>query len=308
MGLSVGRLLRWLGTRCRRQAVAAAESPPPVVARPKAEEPERDLAPKPLDRLPPGLEIREKVPPGGWSHFVYVAMPRLGQGDVNRVPAIGARYTAMFWPAVLANVKKEAAGGPGSFVLEKIAIGYALPVKNKRIIATRKNPSGADLGLFGGQIFDENEKFLDEAKCPAWTETMQVFDIPGIFLRGDEHKPLTIRHAVLANARTGQMASVVWLFDPEGQDGKCLPDGTCQVLPENFREDRVLNVKGDKIGLLGIPSPDAFAQVRIAQGQEIAFTPALKRIAGLKKFTNKSAASLEAALHEALGGQWPRAE
>jgi hypothetical protein len=235
-----------------------------------------------------------------------VAKPRLGKGDVKRVPAIGARYTEMFWPAVLANVQKDK--NTGQFGLEKIAIGYALPVKDKRVIATRKNPSGADLGLFGAQIFEENEKFLEDAHCPAYTGNMCLFDIKGIFLRDDDHKFLTLRHAVVAHPRTGALASAVWLYDPEASDGGTLPDPEMQVLPENYREDRVLNVKGDRIGLLGIPSPDAFAQVCLAQGQAVRFNPALKKTAGLKKFTNRSAATLEECLMECLGEKWPKPE
>src|SRR5262245_46664029 len=250
------------------------KAPPAPPPKPKPEEPEQDLPAQPLDRLPARLVIREKAAEG-WSNTVYVASPRLGKGDVNKVASAGAYYTSLFWPAILANVQVEkVVGQPATFNLEKIAIGYALPVKDKRVIATRKNPSGAELGLFGGQIFEENEKFLDAATRPVYTPTMQVFDINGIFLRGNEHKFLVLRHVVLVHPKTGQVASVVWLYDPEGKDP--VPDKEGQLLPPNYREDRVLNVKGDRIGLLGIPSPDAFAQVQIAQGTPLKFTPALK--------------------------------
>ncbi len=262
--------------------------------------PAKELPPRPFERIPPGTVIGDGCP-DGWSCLVSVAMPRLGAGDVNDAPAAAKTFTNMFWPTILANVKKE---GP-SFVLDKVAIGYALPVNGRRVVGSSRNPQGLSLGLIGSQVFRENEKFLDESRSPAYTPTMQVFDIPGLFVRGEEHRPMWMRHAVLVNPKTGDMASVVWLLDKDGDESYPLGEDVVQVLPANCREDRVLDVKGEKI-TFGIPSADAFAQVSIPQGRPAKVTPALQKVAGLKSYTTKTAAELEAALREAIGDKWPK--
>jgi hypothetical protein len=262
----------------------------------------KELAPRGFDRIPAGTVVGDKAAEG-WTHIVSVAKPSLGSGDVDQAPGPAVSLTDMFWPAILAKVKKDGQG----HVLDTVAIGYALPVGDKRVIATSTDRAGAKLGLFGPQVMKENEKFLDDSRQPAYTATMQVFDIPGLVLRDNEHRPMFIRHAVLVNPKTGELASVHWLMEKEGDEAYPLADAEAQVLPPNYREDRVLNVKADKISF-GIPSPDAFAQVRLGQGRAAKWTPALKQTAGLKKFTTKTAADLEAGLRELIGDRWPQAK
>jgi hypothetical protein len=62
-----------------------------------------------------------------------------------------------------------------------------------------------------------------------------------------------------------------------------------------MREERLLSVRRDKF-LLGVPSPDAFALVRIPQGRAVAYTAELQRLACKRQFTAQQVLDLEGQL------------
>ncbi len=251
-----------------------------------------DVQSRAMDWIPPGTVIGDQAPKG-WSDLVLLATPRIGAGDVNEVPSTAASYSSMFLFTVLANVKGDA--GVGN-VLDKVAIGTALVIEGRNVIANSENTYGADLGMIGRRVLAENDKILKgDVRQVARTPTMLVFDANAYVRRDQKHRPMVIRHVVLASPTTGQVSAFVWLMDPNGRDGYALAEKGLQKLPPACREDRVLSVDGQKF-TLGIPSSDAFALAKIPQGTALGYSEAMKAVAASRRFTPDAAFKLEAEL------------
>ena len=254
-----------------------------------------DVRARPMDWITPGTVIGEKAPKG-WTDLVLIATPRLGVGDVNEISSTAASYSSLFRFTVLANTRAEKSGDEPGYVLDKVAIGLALDVKGRNVIANAENTFEADLGFLGRRILAENEKILKEdVRQVARTAHMVVFDIVGYVRRDEKHRSMVIRHAILASPTTGQVSSFAWLLALDGSGGHALADKGLQKLPTPFREDRVLSVDAQRL-TLGIPSADAFALAKIPQGTPLGFSPALKAVAAVKPFTTQAAQQLEAEL------------
>jgi hypothetical protein len=177
-----------------------------------------------------------------------------------------------------------------------VGIGLVLNVEGRDVVADGENTSGADLGLIGRRVLAENERLLrEDARQVARTGTMVVFDHKAFVLKGGEHRPMVIRHAILASPTTGQVSTFVWLLGPGSGGGYTLAEKGLQKLPPGLREDRVLSVDADKF-TLGIPSPDAFALAKVPQGISLGFSEALRPVAATRTFTAESARRLEAEL------------
>jgi hypothetical protein len=256
-----------------------------------------DVEPRPLDWITPGTVIGETAPKG-WTDLVLLATPRIGVGDVDDVPRTAASYSRMFLFTILGKVRGSALAG---YSLEKVAIGLALKIDGRNVIADSEHTFGADLGLIGSRVLAENEKILkNDFRQVARTSTMLVFDANAFVLRKQKHQSMVIRHVILASPTTGKLSTFVWLLDPEGPDGYALAEKGLQKLPPNCLEDRVLSVDGQKF-TLGIPSNDAFALAKIPQGTALGFSEALKLVAATKAFTAESARRLEAELQARYG-------
>ncbi len=251
-----------------------------------------DVQPRAMDCISPGTVIGEGVP-RGWTDLILFATPRIGVGDVNEVPKTAASYSSMFLFTLLAKVRGDARDG---HVLDKVALGTALSIDGRNIIANSENTFGADLGLIGRRVMAENERILkDDFRQVARTSTMLVLDANTFIRRNDKHRSMVIRHVILVEPATGKVSTFVWLLGSDGGSGYALADKGLQKLPPAFREDRVLSVDGQKF-TLGIPSSDAFALAKLPQGTALGFSEALKSVAATKQFSAESARKLEAEL------------
>ena len=254
-----------------------------------------DVRPRPMDRIPPGTVIGEAAPKG-WTDLILFATPRLGVGDVDEVSQSAASYSRMFLFTILANVRGETVDGRPSYVLDKVAIGIALNIQGRNIIADGEDTFGADLGIIGRHVLAENEKILaSDFRQVARTSTMIVFDANMFVRRDQKHRAMVLRHVILASPDTGRVSTFVWLLGPDAGGGYALADKGLQKLPPALREDRVLSVDGRKF-TFGIPSADAFALAKIPRGTALGFSEALKAVAATKPFTPQSARRLEAEL------------
>lgn len=264
-----------------------------------ATQPAYDVVPRPLDRIPVGTVIGRE-PPKGWSHLVLFATPTLTEQDLRDAPKMATHYARMFKFTLLANVVGVPEGSKIIYKLQRLARGFAIDINGKETVVDGKNTLGADLGLFGKRILAENEAILDKDVLQvARTGTMLVFDAQSVMAVGTEHVKRTMRHALIVDPPTGRLATVVWLLTktPYGFEPS---EPALQFLPPNMQEARLLHVRRDRF-TLGIPSPDAFALVRIPQGTPIPYTPELQRAATVSTFTTRDQVfSLEAALYAAI--------
>lgn len=279
-------------------AEARAFEDPGTAPRPKpaAKSALVDVQSRPLPRIAPGTVVGDE-PPRGWSHLIVQARPRLGVGDVDSVPRYATQYTSIFLFTALANVRQSPSNGDApSYYLEKVAIGGAVDLDGKTVIATSNQTFGKDLGMIGRRVFQESENAINtEIRQVARTRTMLVFDGKVNYLYHQKHSLMILRHVIVVSPRDGRLTTFAWLLGSDGKGGYALAENTLQLLPPGLREDRVLSVDGDKF-TLGIPAEDAFAMVKIPQGTPVKFSPNLAKLAAVRRFDADSAQRLEAEL------------
>jgi hypothetical protein len=250
-----------------------------------------------IEWIRPGTHISDG-PPRGWSHLVMVAKPRLGAGDVDAVPRLAGQYASMFSFAIVANVRPEtkADADQPRFFLERVAIGIATNVAGRNLIVTSDQTMGADIGLIGRAVMQENDRILkNDMYQVARTRTMMVFDVNSPMRRNQQHMRMVMRHALLVAPETGRLTTFVWLLARVGADQYALAEKVVQMLPPEMHEDRVLSVDANKF-TFGIPSADAFALARVPQGTPIKYSETLAALAALRRFTPEAALKLEAEL------------
>ena len=257
-----------------------------------------DVQPRPLAWIAPGTVIGSGAPKG-WSHLILYANPRIAAGDVNAVPRTAAQFVDMFHFTILANVKPERPGGPNGYYLDQVAIGSAAEVGGRNVIITTDQTFGFDLGFIGRRVLQENERILQkDVQQVVRTRTMLVFDAKGYVLYNGKHAQLVIRHAILCDPADGSVRTLIWLLGASSAGGYAPAEADLQVLPPDLHEDRQLHVEGNKF-TLGVPSNDAFALNRIAQGTPIHWTRDLADAASTARFTTEAAHRLEAELRGA---------
>jgi hypothetical protein len=288
-----GLLVLGLGCNCGERQAALDVAPKTLIiggGEPPLVDPGKvDLTPRALPRIRPGTVIGDG-PPQGWSNLVLFATPSLAAGDVKEIPRVAADYARMFKFTVLANVSKKNPKGPA--YLDVVGRGFAMTVQGRQVIVDSRNTFGADLGLFGKRVLDENEKILDKDVLQvARTDTMLIFDAQAVMLVNNKHQKMVIRHAIVVVPETAQLSTFVWLLTPQYAPAET----AMQLLPPNMHEERLLSVKKDKF-FLGMPSPDAFALVRIPQGRAVQYTAELRRLAATREFTVAIVRDLESQL------------
>jgi hypothetical protein len=276
-------------------SLARADEEPRAAAPARASEGAVDLTPRPVEFIAPGTVIGNGAPKG-WSHLVMIAAPRIGAGDVNSVPRAAARFSSMLFFTMVANVRAEQTDEGPRYSLDRVAIGSALEIDGRKIIATSERTFGKDLGFIGRRVLEENETILkSDVRQTARTRTMMVVDAKGYIVYNKKHAPMVIRHALVVSPRDGSLATFVWLLGSDGAGGYALAERSLQLLPPNMQEDRVLSVDGSKF-TLGIPSNDAFALLHISQGTPVRFNAAMNTLAVTRRMTEQSVRQLEAEL------------
>jgi len=274
---------------------ACTQSPPAATSQPAAK-PFLDLRPQPLPRIPVGTVIGQ-TPPSGWSHLVLFATPTLTPEDEREAPQMAADYARLFKFTILANVAGQRYGDRVFYWLERIGRGFAINLRGKETTISSQNTKGAALGMFGGQILEENERILDnEVLQVARTYTMAIVDAQAVMRRGNDHVKMIIRHVLLVDGQSGQLTTLVWLLSRDYQAA----EQAIQLLPNSMREARYLSVKRDKFNLLGIPTPEAFALWRIPQGKALPYDERLKWAATQRTFSEQTVPQVEQILRETV--------
>ncbi|MBI3466044.1 MAG: hypothetical protein HY000_23770 [Planctomycetes bacterium] len=261
-----------------------------------------DVTQRPLSRIKPGAAI-DDGPPEGWSHLVLLARPRVARGDVNQVAPEVLRFGSMFMVAIAANVRANPGAAGEKHQLDKVGVGLAMELEGRVVVVSSatQQAQGAELDYIGRQVLAGTEQCLDEVIQAARTPQMLVFDAWSIVLRDEAHRRMAVRHAVLVDAETGELATLVWLLESGGSGEFALVDPEMQVLPRNLQEDRVLNVRADNL-VLGLLTGkrDGFALVDIPQGRPIKLPGELLPLACSRFRTPAEATALEAALRKLI--------
>ena len=248
-----------------------------------------DLQPRPVPRIPAGTTFTDRAPQG-WSSLIMFVNGKLSSGDVDAASATVKKYAAMFNLVMMGNAGRQS---NGQYYLDKVAIGFSTRnQQGQNVVVTANGGGAAGIGFIGKSVLAGNEEALGDIRQTARNATSVVIDAPAMMLVGNEHKERIIRYLIWVAPRTGRIGTTCWVLDKTRPPaGYRVGEDTFQFLPPNMIENRVLNVKRDYF-TLGIPSPKAFAMVRIPQGTAYKFTPQMLQQAGARAFTKESFHSL----------------
>lgn len=253
---------------------------------------------RPVARIPGGTVIGDGVPEG-WTDLVLLVQPRLGAGDVSALPEAAGHYARLFQLTILARVRANRAPEGIRYILDRVAVGYAVDVGERKVVVTDATASRAGLDFIARHVLAKNEQMLGELAEVGRSATAVLFDAPALVLRGGEHRSLIYRHLIWVRPSDGRVTALVWLLEPS-KTGDHTPVDEAVLLPPGLREDRVLSVKKEKI-TFGLPGPDALALVGLPrEGRRIPFTPALREAVGRRRYSPATLAQLEAVVDAAV--------
>lgn len=267
----------------------------PTVAR--AAGPEWDCTPRPLARIPAGTVVGGRTV-NGWSDPILFVEGELSHGDLDAVSDTVDYYAKLFNLVMLANVVEDADG----FALEKVAIGFSTKIDGRDVVITKDSHKqlGADLSWIGGMVFSGNEDALKDVQQTARYRHGMIVDAPTVMLEGGEHVTRMVRYFIWVSKSTGKVGTLVWAMEKTPQGPYRPLDQPMQLLPRNMHEERAMHVDGDEFTIVGTPSAEAFAVVRIPQGTPVPMTAQLRRVAGIRTFEPKSYVRLLTDVHQGI--------
>lgn len=264
-----------------------------------AEEPDWDLTPRPVYQIPPGTRFRQG-PPRGWSNLILFVEGNLASGDLDVVSKTVAYYSKLFNVVILANAKQDTTG---IYYLDKVGFGFAMKIKGQNTIVTSatQRKLGGGLSFIGSQVLAANETAVHNTTQLARSRGSMIVDAPTIMLNEGEHEWMICRFVFWVGPKTGKIGAAVWLLDDHGEpsDDYRICEDVFQCLPENMREERLMNVRADRF-TLGIPAKDAFAVVQIPQGTPFPFTDELRAHAGARRFNTERYRALWSSMAAAM--------
>ena len=263
--------------------------------------PAYDVTLRHLDLIPPGTVIGKEAP-RGWTNLIIKSFSRPGAGDMKQLSPTADRLSRFLFTAVLADVRADRSGDGMRYKLAKVAVGLGMRIRDKDTIVTPETQRrlGGDLGFLARVVLSTAQEKLAEVVVVTRSATLMVFDSPGLIARGDKHKPIVLRYAVLVDERTGRLDTLLWVLDrqPRGEYGG--PEGAIQWLPANLTDDCVLHVDAGEFSL-GQPTERAFAMNSAPKGEkEIAIGDEWKSLVVRRRFSPTQAQELESKLRDAL--------
>lgn len=259
-----------------------------------------DVQPHEMPRIKPGTVIGG-APPDGWSHLVLHGVPRVAEGDVDRVPTVLARLVSLLHLTIVADVEKNAQAWPPRYRLGGVALGLATDVGGRETIVSSdaQETLGAKLGIIERNALVGNEACLDEALQVARTATMLVFDATAVMRLDGENRHVIHRHAVLVAPQDGSLTTVVWALLPDSAGEYHLIDGKMRLVADALEEDRKLYVDAGQFRF-GLPTQEAFALADLPPGKELTVAPDLQRAAESRMRSPEDARRLEKLLRNSI--------
>jgi hypothetical protein len=259
-----------------------------------------DLSRQRMDLIEPGTVI-EKAAPKGWTHLLSKSRPRLGAGDVAKVPVSVAKSSDIVFSALLAKVEREG-GDQVRYRLRRVAAGVGVKVDGKDTILSpdARKKWGISLTLLGRMALDRSYDHLQEAVWVARSDSLAIFDAPGQMLLEGKHSAVVIRTAVLVDDKTGRLDPLVWMIRLDDGGGYKGASGRIEWMEINRLADTVLHVDSSEF-VLGVPTEMSFAMMRLPEGKkQLPITDDLKPLLGRERLTKEMAIELEAKLRDSL--------
>ena len=201
--------------------------------------------------------------------------------------------------AFVADVRSELQGEKYVHRIQAIALGLGTASGERDVIITPESAAqhGVELDWVTREILTKGYKTQGLAAVVIHGPAMEVVDTP-VWYRSDGHHGLQrFRYALIVDAATGKLDSMVWRLDGEGTCG----DGSATVLGPNTIDEAELIPDPNEFNALGIPSDAAFAVDRLPSGRaRVLLPPDLRPLAAQGKYTPAEARTLESRLRQLL--------
>jgi hypothetical protein len=280
---------------------AVPQPPPPPTAPGTPAVTAYDVTIRPVELVAPG-GVADREPPPGWSHLIIKSYPRVGAGDVSKVPEMTVPLAALFHPLMAADVQPEQRPGQTRYRFHKVGVGLATTINGHDVVVSpdTQRQLGANLGLFAGMVLKGMYEGQQHGRVIVSSEAFALVDTTGTMLLGDKHRPVITRHALLVDTQTGRLETLMWRIDLAGKNDYAGAAGPIVWLPPGKIQEAVLHVDAGEFHF-GIASENALATMRLPEGQkEFPLPPTLQQIAGQPRLTPAEALQLEMALRGML--------
>ncbi|MEM6778427.1 MAG: pyruvate kinase [Planctomycetota bacterium] len=246
-----------------------------------------DYVSRPLPLIEPGTKFTDG-PPADWSHLISFVRGQLTRGDVEKVTDTVRYYAEIFNLVMLADAQP---GPEGDFVLRRVGIGFSMRIGDTNVVVDSETQKqlGGNLSFIGRGVLSGNYDSLDKVRQIARTAQTMLIDAPAIMLQGQQHVNMVVRYLVWVHPTSGKIGTAVWLLNPDDATSRLqLVEPTLQVLPPSMFEDRVMHVDGNEFNFLGVPTPKAFALVRVPPGKPFAMSDEMQSLAATDRYSSES--------------------
>ena len=259
-----------------------------------------DVTSRELAEILPGTQIAEQ-PPAGWSHLIIKSWPHVGPDTRDDVSDANAAIVSLLFTAITADVQQQE--DKRSFHLAKVAIGVGADVNGRHLILTpdTQQELGANFGWMDRRVLVGGRDEFRKMRRVARSKTMALLDSPEVLLHDGGHRRVILRYAILVDAPTGRLETLLWALDLDEQGNVTRLISPIHRLPPSKVEDCVLHADPDKF-VFGVPTPIAFAMTSIPQGDQTYPCPeSLKPLVTDSPPTSDSARQLQRRLRELIG-------
>jgi hypothetical protein len=257
----------------------------------------------PLPWIEPGtpIDVKEST---DWTDLVIRNGLKITEGESGENREQWNQRLAGFSLGVLARVTPFEADSEyaGLYGLDHVAMGWFREIDGQWIVISSKTQMdlGADLSSFEALMLAMQEIECDATvSVVARSATALIYDVQRFFAFGDQHVEGILRHAVLVDPRTGELAVFMWRVPLE--EVSRAHESPIHLLPESLVTDMHLRLTPGKGGALSFSSAKDFAIVEVPPGrEEFPVEGELATIAYAPRITPKSARELDRRLRATL--------
>lgn len=261
---------------------------------------DQPFAPQVLPRIEPGTRLGDGAA-AGWTYLVFKSRSRVTAGDVENIAPIAVELTKKYATIVTVTLEPAPDSHDGPYRLKQAAVGLGIRVGQTDEIVSKATAtkSSVPLGFLDQRALAESEARLEKVILVARSPTMAIVDYPGCILRGEKHVEIILRHAYLVDPRNGRVTGLIWIVDKTPDGYRPAADGPMVRLVPHAALNQELHVDSNKF-FLGLPGPDAFAQMQPPAGTPLNLSDDVRTAACVTTFSPNSLYRLETALWQAL--------
>lgn len=256
-----------------------------------------DTSAEPVELLSPGTVIADG-PPEGWTHLIIKSRPFLSSGAIHKLSEEGKRYATFLFMTTVARVLPKKTGLRTTYTLDAVALGLGTTVDGKDMVLSPEMQAklGANLGIIYRQILKGAYNKQQEVRMVLRSPVLALLDTSALLLRHGEHRDVILRYALLVDARTGRLDSLVYLIDRKDEVDPT--PGPIEWLAPNLRERPPLHIDGEEF-LGPIPTPRAYAAERLPTGErQIPIPQKDKALLRREHFDTEEAGQIDQVLRE----------